>query len=95
MTETTAKQNRAKRRRALSFEKLVQAGLAVIGQRGLCETTVEHITAGTLSFEMLVRGNRGTVLALTAPVRAFAAGVAGTYAPARAAARVNRGEGDA
>lgn len=35
---------RTKRRRARSFESLVQAGLAVIGKRGLYETTVEHIT---------------------------------------------------
>ena len=44
MTETANRQTRAKRRHAQSFENLVQAGLAVIGQRGLYETTVEHIT---------------------------------------------------
>jgi AcrR family transcriptional regulator len=38
------KENRTDRRRARSFEKLVQAGLAVIGRRGIYETTVEHIT---------------------------------------------------
>jgi len=38
------KQTRTTRRRAKSFENLVQAGLAVIGQRGVYETTVEHIT---------------------------------------------------
>jgi AcrR family transcriptional regulator len=40
----SSKQNRADRRRAQSFESLVQAGLAVIGKRGLYETTIEHIT---------------------------------------------------
>jgi AcrR family transcriptional regulator len=44
MAETALKQTRTKRRHAQSFENLVQAGLAVIGQRGLYETTVEHIT---------------------------------------------------
>lgn len=44
MTATARKQTRTKRRHAQSFESLVQAGLAVIGQRGLYETTVEHIT---------------------------------------------------
>jgi len=44
MAETALKQTRTRRRRAQSFESLVQAGLAVIGQRGLYETTVEHIT---------------------------------------------------
>jgi AcrR family transcriptional regulator len=44
MTEATPRQTRTKRRRAQSFENLVQAGLAVIGQRGLHETTVERIT---------------------------------------------------
>lgn len=44
MTETAHRQTRTKRRHAESFENLVQAGLAVIGQRGLYETTVEHIT---------------------------------------------------
>jgi AcrR family transcriptional regulator len=44
MTQTPLKQTRTTRRHAQSFESLVQAGLAVIGQRGLYETTVEHIT---------------------------------------------------
>lgn len=44
MAESVPRQNRANRRRAQSFESLVQAGLAVIGKRGLYETTVEHIT---------------------------------------------------
>jgi len=44
MAEAVPRQNRAIRRRAQSFESLVQAGLAVIGRRGLYETTVEHIT---------------------------------------------------
>lgn len=44
MIESGHRQTRAKRRQAQSFENLVRAGLAVIGQRGLYETTVEHIT---------------------------------------------------
>ena len=44
MVVVTPVQTRTKRRRARSFENLVQAGLAVIGKRGLYETTVEHIT---------------------------------------------------
>jgi AcrR family transcriptional regulator len=44
MAQASAKQTRTNRRRAQSFESLVQAGLTVIGQRGLYETTVEHIT---------------------------------------------------
>ena len=44
MAQAAPKQTRANRRRAQSFESLVQAGLTVIGQRGLYETTVEHIT---------------------------------------------------
>jgi AcrR family transcriptional regulator len=44
MAGSVPRQNRANRRRAQSFESLVQAGLAVIGKRGLYETTVEHIT---------------------------------------------------
>lgn len=44
MAQATPKQTRANRRRAQSFESLVQAGLTVIGQRGLYETTVAHIT---------------------------------------------------
>jgi AcrR family transcriptional regulator len=44
MTVRIPKQTRTTRRRARSFENLVQAGLAVIGQRGVYETTVEHIT---------------------------------------------------
>lgn len=44
MAELALKQSRANRRRAQSFENLVQAGLAVIAKRGLYETTVEHIT---------------------------------------------------
>jgi AcrR family transcriptional regulator len=44
MVVVTPAQTRTKRRRARSFENLVQAGLAVIGKRGLYETTVEHIT---------------------------------------------------
>jgi AcrR family transcriptional regulator len=214
MAQPAHRQTRTKRRHAQSFENLVQAGLAVIGQRGLYETTVEHITeaadvgkgtfyahfaskealvfhlvrhgfdeliaataaprpadrtpaarlaalilgqvqalerrrdlvillhqvrgllirqpearhrlrqeyrryvrflmeecrrvlrapdlsdteawalacaiagfvAGTLSFEMLVRGNRGSALALVRPVTAFAAGVAARYVPSRSPA---------
>jgi AcrR family transcriptional regulator len=44
MPQAAPKQTRANRRRVQSFESLVQAGLTVIGQRGLYETTVEHIT---------------------------------------------------
>ncbi len=44
MAETAHRQTRTKRRHAQSFESLVQAGLDVIGERGLYETTVEHIT---------------------------------------------------
>lgn len=44
VAELALKQSRANRRRAQSFESLVQAGLAVIAKRGLYETTVEHIT---------------------------------------------------
>jgi len=44
MAESVPRQNRTNRRRAQSFESLVQAGLAVIGKCGLYETTVEHIT---------------------------------------------------
>jgi AcrR family transcriptional regulator len=44
MAQAVLKQTRIHRRRAQSFESLVQAGLKVIGQRGLYETTVEHIT---------------------------------------------------
>jgi AcrR family transcriptional regulator len=44
MAEAIPRQNRADRRRARSFDSLVQAGLAVIGKRGLYETTIEHIT---------------------------------------------------
>jgi AcrR family transcriptional regulator len=44
MVNVIPKQTRTKRRRARSFDSLVQAGLVVIGQRGLYETTVEHIT---------------------------------------------------
>ena len=44
MAEVVPRQNRANRRRAQSFESLVQAGLAVFGRRGLYETTIEHIT---------------------------------------------------
>ena len=44
MAQAAPKQTRASRRRAQSFESLVQAALTVIGQRGLYETTVEHIT---------------------------------------------------
>jgi AcrR family transcriptional regulator len=42
--QAASRQTRTHRRRAQSFESLVQAGLTVIGQRGLYETTVEHIT---------------------------------------------------
>jgi AcrR family transcriptional regulator len=38
------KQTRVTRRHALSFASLIRSGLAVIAQRGLYETTVEHIT---------------------------------------------------
>jgi len=44
MAALSVKENRANRRRARSFESLVQAGLSVIAARGLYETTVEHIT---------------------------------------------------
>ena len=44
MAQAAPKQTRTNRRRAKSFESLVQAGLTVIGQRGLYETTVAHIT---------------------------------------------------
>ncbi len=44
MADTPPKQTRTKRRRAQIFDNLVHAGLAVIGKRGLYETTVEHIT---------------------------------------------------
>lgn len=44
MAGPALRQNRANRRRAQSFEHLVQAGLAVIARRGLYETTIEHIT---------------------------------------------------
>lgn len=44
MANAIPKQTRTNRRRARSFDSLVQAGLAVIGKRGLYETTVEHIT---------------------------------------------------
>jgi len=44
MAQAAPKQTRTNRRRAQSFESLVRAGLTVIGQRGLYETTVEHIT---------------------------------------------------
>ncbi len=44
MVEVIPRQNRANRRRAQSFESLVRAGLAVIGERGVYETTIEHIT---------------------------------------------------
>ena len=44
MARLSSKESRAKRRRAQSFESLVQAGLATIAERGLYGTTVEHIT---------------------------------------------------
>lgn len=44
MTHLALRPSRATRRRAQSFENLVQAGLTVIAKRGLYETTVEHIT---------------------------------------------------
>jgi AcrR family transcriptional regulator len=44
INETHSKSTRAARRRAQSFESLVRAGLAVIAERGVYETTVEHIT---------------------------------------------------
>jgi AcrR family transcriptional regulator len=44
LADTPPKQTRTKRRRAQIFDNLVHAGLAVIGKRGLYETTVEHIT---------------------------------------------------
>ncbi len=44
MGQIASMENRAKRRRAQSFENLVRAGLAVIAKRGLYETTVENIT---------------------------------------------------
>ena len=44
MPEVTPRQNRTIRRRAQSFESLVQAGLNIIGKRGVYETTIEHIT---------------------------------------------------
>jgi AcrR family transcriptional regulator len=39
-----AKETRTSRRHAQGFDSLVRSGLAVIAQRGLYETTVEHIT---------------------------------------------------
>jgi AcrR family transcriptional regulator len=48
---------------------------------------IAGFVAGTLSFEMLVRGNRGTVSALTRPVTAFAAGVVARYVSPRPVAR--------
>jgi AcrR family transcriptional regulator len=44
MAHPASKPSRATRRRAQSFESLVQAGLAVIAKHGVYETTVEHIT---------------------------------------------------
>jgi AcrR family transcriptional regulator len=44
MAQLPPKASRATRRRAQSFESLVQAGLAVIAKHGLYETTVERIT---------------------------------------------------
>jgi AcrR family transcriptional regulator len=44
MAQPPPKPSRATRRRAQSFESLVQAGLAVIAKHGLYETTIEHIT---------------------------------------------------
>ena len=44
MAQPPSRPSRATRRRAQSFENLVQAGLAVIAKHGVYETTVEHIT---------------------------------------------------
>jgi AcrR family transcriptional regulator len=44
MAHLLPRPSRATRRRAQSFESLVQAGLAVIAKHGLYDTTVEHIT---------------------------------------------------
>jgi len=44
MAELIRKQNRTHRRRVQIFENLIQAGFAVIAQRGLYGTTVQHIT---------------------------------------------------
>ncbi|MFB3819318.1 MAG: TetR/AcrR family transcriptional regulator [Candidatus Methylomirabilales bacterium] len=44
MPDSPIKETRTTRRHAESFRSLVRSGLAVIAQRGLYETTVEHIT---------------------------------------------------
>jgi AcrR family transcriptional regulator len=44
MADSPLKETRTSRRHAESFRSLVRSGLAVIAQRGLYETTVEHIT---------------------------------------------------
>jgi AcrR family transcriptional regulator len=44
MADIPLKETRTSRRHAESFRSLVRSGLAVIAQRGLYETTVEHIT---------------------------------------------------
>jgi AcrR family transcriptional regulator len=48
---------------------------------------IAGFVSGTLSFEMLVRGNRGTVSSLTRPVVAFADGVVARYVAPRPVAR--------
>jgi len=44
MPDSPAKETRTSRRHAQSFRSLVRSGLAVIAERGLYDTTVEHIT---------------------------------------------------
>lgn len=44
MPDSPIRETRTSRRHAESFRSLVRSGLAVIAQRGLYETTVEHIT---------------------------------------------------
>jgi AcrR family transcriptional regulator len=44
MAEVVPRRNRANRRRAQSFESLVQAGFTIIGKRGLSGATIEDIT---------------------------------------------------
>jgi len=44
MDASPPRESRATRRHALNFASLIRSGLAVIAQRGLYQTTVEHIT---------------------------------------------------
>jgi AcrR family transcriptional regulator len=54
---------------------------------------IAGFVAGTLSFEMLVRGSRGPALTLKRPVNAFAAGIVARYGASRARARTNGARG--